>query len=60
MTDTNKREMCVPCAESLKDGYTVKTVEHRANYKGKCEMCKKQRYIDTYEVASKRRGKENV
>ena len=49
----NELELCVPCAEKLKEGYDVKKVKVGINRKVTCAACGKRRYGAVYEVTGK-------
>ena len=48
-------ELCTPCAESLRAGYKLTLVQHKANCKITCENCGRRRYGNTYAVSSIRK-----
>lgn len=52
-----KKELCVPCAETLKATGDVKLTAHRRE-KITCASCKRRRYGSEYEV--KRKTKEGA
>lgn len=45
-------ELCVPCAEELKAGYSVRKIGNIRN-KITCENCRRRRYGNRYAVESK-------
>ena len=50
----NELELCVPCAEKLKEGYDVKKAKSGVNKKVTCAACGKRRYGAVYEVTGKK------
>lgn len=49
----NELELCVPCAEKLKEGYDVKKIRSGVGQKVTCAGCGKRRYGGVYEVKGK-------
>lgn len=46
------RTLCVPCAEQMKEAYTVKRKPQKSA-KITCDLCGKRRYGQEYEVTPK-------
>lgn len=46
-------ELCVPCAEKMREGYTLRTVKIGVNQKVTCAGCGRRRYGAHYEVEKK-------
>ncbi len=46
-------ELCVPCAEKMREGYSLRTVQAGANQKVTCCGCGRRRYGAVYQVERK-------
>lgn len=51
--DKTTLELCVPCQEELRHGFTVKVIESGVDRKIKCDNCKKRRFGSKCEVTPK-------
>ena len=49
-------ELCVPCAELLKEGYTVKKLKSGVNKKVTCENCGRRRFGAVYAVEKQKKN----
>lgn len=47
-----KMDLCVPCAEKMKDGYILKLTDSGRNRKITCALCGRRRYGSGYIVES--------
>lgn len=53
-----KKELCVPCAEKLKDaGYNLRVSGHGANQKVNCCGCGRRRFGSVYDVSKPKKEK---
>lgn len=53
-------DLCTPCAEIMKAGYTVKVVKRSINNKVTCGHCNRRRYGATYELTPARKTEVRV
>ncbi len=51
-------DLCTPCAELLREGYSLKMVKRGKNNKITCGHCNRRRYGATYELTPKRNSEE--
>ncbi len=51
-------DLCTPCAELLREGYSLKMVKRGINNKVTCGHCNRRRYGATYELTPKRKSEE--
>ena len=50
---SQKYDLCVACAEMLKEGYTLKKISGGVDNKITCSNCGRRRYGATYELTKK-------
>ena len=49
-----KCDLCVPCAEQMKEGYTLRKVGGGVSNKVTCGLCGRRRYGSAYELEKKK------
>ena len=50
-------ELCVPCAEKMREGYVLRAVKIGVNQKVTCVGCGRRRYGAVYQVEKKEQKK---
>lgn len=53
-------DLCTPCAEKMRDGYTLKMIRRGVDYKITCALCGRRRFGATYETEPKRKKASEV
>lgn len=58
MVMKKKVDLCVACAATLREGYTLTRIAGGVDNKITCSHCGRRRYGSTYEMASRKRGSQ--